>query len=299
MIIERKACETIVAVELMHGDIFDYILTDGSRTAIELVDTGADIIYTTLKKTGVEEPGAMTPYRFWGDFLVNGREYRLEREVGTQKSFYEPRVIGGVSIWLDAVDAIFDFIRETHGQCRLQENFSTVLPPRRHARLALQQSGVRICPETIYPWCPLPEEGLKIEHCFRGEDCWLGAYNGASAHGGLDINHPEGTPLFAPINLDYHFLYNSVGKGSNNNRWKGFRRWQNGSEWILRSAHMTSLTVPEYAPLQKGMQYAEGAGVHVGGIEHSHFAFSVFNYGELIHLDPWILFRQMYLDSEN
>ncbi len=48
--------------------------------------------------------------------------------------------------------------------------------------------------------------------CYRGEDTWMGTYRGRTlqAHGGLDINHPEGTPLFAPLNLDDNFLYESV-----------------------------------------------------------------------------------------
>ena len=275
----------------------NFRLLDGATVKIELVDTGAEIMDTTLKNLGVEEPAAKTTYQFWGEFLVNGRKLRMKREVGTQKSFYEPWVIKGVRIWLDAVDAIFDFMRETHGPCRLQENCAHYLPPRRHARLALQDASTRICPEPMYPWCPLPQGGLKIKDCYRGEDCWMGAYGGASAHGGLDINHPRGTPLYAPINFDNQFLYGSVEMGHTNNRWRGIRRWADGAEWILRSCHMTHLTVAEHQPLQRGQQYAEGAGVCVGATEHSHFAFAVFDNGELIRLDPWILFWQMYQDQ--
>lgn len=57
---------------------------------------------------------------------------------------------------------------------------------------------------------------------------------------------------------------------------------------------MSRLTVPEHESLEAGRQYDEGAGVRVGFVEHSHFAFAVFDHGELIRLDPWILFRQMY-----
>ena len=62
---------------------------------------------------------------------------------------------------------------------------------------------------------------------------------------------------------------------------------------------MTHLTVPENQPLQGGQQYAEGAGVLAGDHEHTHFAFAIFNHGELIRLDPWILFWQMYQDRSN
>jgi hypothetical protein len=282
---------------MIHGDVLQLRLPHGSAD-IELADTGAEIMETTLQTPGVEEPGAMTSYRFWGEFRVNGRPVRLEREVGTRKSFYEPWSIDGVQVWLDAVDAVFDFMRETHGPCRLQENCAHRLPPRRHARLAVQAASARICPETVHPWCPLPPGGLRIEDCYRGEDCWMGAYDGASAHGGLDINHPNGTPLYAPVGVDDQFLYNSLEMGHNNNRWRGVRRWPDGSLWVLQSCHMTRLTVPEHRPLDPGQQYAEGAGVCYGAAEHSHFAFAVFDHGELIRLDPWILFWQMYRDRE-
>lgn len=297
MIIRRNAGETLAAVELMHGDVLEFRLLNGEVAVIELAGTGAEIITTTLKTPGVAEHAAKTAYRFWADFRIGGRPVRLEREVGTARSFYEPWTIGGVTLWLDAVDAIFTFVHETHGPCRLQENCAEGFPPRRHARLAVQDASARICPETVHPWCPLPAEGLKIENCYRGEDCWMGAYDGASAHGGLDINHPKGTRLCAPIRLDDQFLYNSVATGNNNNRWRGIRRWADGSVWVLTSCHMIRLTVPENTPVQAGQPYAEGAGVWVGDHEHSHFGFAVLDHGELIRLDPWILFWQMYRDQ--
>jgi hypothetical protein len=54
-----------------------------------------------------------------------------------------------VRIWLDAVDAIFTFINETHGPCRLKENCSHHSPPRRHVRLAIQDATRRICPQRL------------------------------------------------------------------------------------------------------------------------------------------------------
>ena len=33
-----------------------------------------------------------------------------------------------------------------------------------------------------------------------------------------------------------------------------------------------------------------------GAVDHSHFVFKVHDEGETVLLDPWILFRQMYLD---
>ena len=297
MIVKRQTTPTLTALEINHGDMIEFERRNGRTVAIEFIDTKAEIIRTTLKQPGTEESGATTIYRFWADCKIAGTAVRLEREVGTQASFYEPWEMDGVHIWLDAVDDIFRFMRETHSPCRLQENCSHARPGRRHARLVIQDASVRICPETVAPWCPLPPAGLRIEDCYRGEDCWLGAYDGASAHGGLDINHPKGTPLYAPIDLDDQFLYNATATGHNNNRWRGIRHWQDGKVWVLTSCHMTHLTVPEHTPLSSGTQYAEGAGVRVGCAKHTHFAFAVLDHGELIRIDPWILFRQMYQDQ--
>ena len=293
----KQAGPTLHAVELNHGEALEFVHGGQERWRLELLDTGAEIVTTTLQAPKVAEPGAKTVYRFWADAKINGTQIRLDREVGTQASFYEPWVIDGVRLWLDAVDGIFDFMLEKHSPCRPNENASVSLPDRKQARFALQEAALRICPERLHPWCPLPPGGLRIEDCYRGEDCWMGPYDGADAHGGLDINHPAGTPLFAPISLDEQFLYNSTGMGHNNNRWRGMRRWPDGSEWVLTSCHMIDLTVPEHTPMEAGRQYANGAGVWVGCHEHSHFAFAVYDCGELIRLDPWILFWQMYQDA--
>lgn len=297
MIIERSATDTLTPVQMHHRDEIHFRRCDDVVITIEVIDTGAEIIDTTLEELGVEEPGARTTYRFWADMEINGSAIRYEREVGTQKSFYDPLEIDGVRIWLDAVEAIFDFMRETHGPCRPRANCSRRLPARRQARIVLQDASQRICPEKLSPWCPLPENGLDIADCYRGEDCWLGAFDGASAHGGLDLNHPAGTPLYAPIDLDDQFLYNTLDRGNNNNRWRGTRQWHDGTQWIIESCHMLELKVPEHTSLEAGCYYANGAGVYVGEAEHSHFAFAVVDHGKLHRLDPWILFWQMYRDT--
>jgi hypothetical protein len=297
MKIRRRAKETLTAVEMCHGETLEFTLADGSRREIVLEETGAQIVSTTLKRLLVEENAAKTLYRFWAVLTIDGERHRLDREIPSAKSFYEPWVIGGVRIWLDAVDEIFAFLLETHAPCRTRVTAKARGPAHAHARLALQDATRRICTETLHPWCPLPEGRLKIEQCYRGEDCWLGPYNGASAHGGLDINHDVGTPLWAPIDLDDQFYFNSVEMGHNNNRWRALRRWDDGAEWILQAHHMTELTVPEHTPLERGQQFARGAGVLSGAAHHSHFVFKVHDEGETVPLDPWILFWQMYRDA--
>lgn len=283
----KRAKDTLTAVEMDCGEVLEFVPASGEPVEIELVSTDAGLMRTTLKELKKEAAGGRTDIRFACVVRINGAERRLEREISTPKSFYEPWEVEGVRLWFDAVQDIFKFLNEAHGPCR----------PAKHARFAIQEAGSRICPEKVHPWCPIPEGGIKIEDCYRGEDCWLGAYNGASAHGGLDINHPDGTPLRAPINIDDQFYFNSLKLGHKNNRWRGIRRWDNGSAWILQVSHVTELLVPERVPISAGGQFAVGAGVATGAVEHSHFVFKIFDDGELILIDPWILFWQMQKDS--
>lgn len=287
LIVRKIAKDTLTAVELNRGETLQFTLRSGRVWTMELLATSAEVFRTTLKQLKVEERLARTDFRFHCELKINGQPHTLERECSTQKSFYEPWLIDGVNLWFDAVLDIFDFLEEKHGECK----------PRKHARFALQDATVGICPVPLHPWCPLLEGGLKIEQCYTGEDCWLGAYFGVDAHGGLDINHPAGTPLWAPLDIHDHFYFNSVEMGHNNNRWRGIHHWPNGSQWILQAYHMTALTVPEHKPIKKGQQFAHGAGVCSGETDHSHFVFKIHDEGETVLIDPWILFWQMYRDN--
>lgn len=162
----------------------------------------------------------------------------------------------------------------------------------------MQDASARICPPLLHAWCPLPPGGLRVTDCYRGEDCWLGPYDGKSAHGGLDINHPAGTPLWTPIAFDEHRMVDSKARGDSNNRWEGVRHWDDGATWVLKTSHVIRLRVPEGGPLPAGMHYADGAGVAVCYREHTHFGFEVREFGESYTIDPWILFWQMYRDRE-
>lgn len=280
--------ETLTPLELNHGESVSLTNREERQWQIRLLETSAEVLFTTLPEPGVEYHSAVTFYAFQATIEVNGERHCLKREVPTWRSFYEPWEIAGLTIWLDAVEDIFRFLIEEHGPCR----------PRKHARLAVQESGVRICPEPVHTWCPLHRGGLLIHECYTGEDCWMGPYFGVSAHAGLDINHPAGTPIWAPLAIDDQAYFNSLAAGHNNNRWRGWRKWPDGRTWILQCHHMTHLTVDEHVPLQAGQHYASGAGVHSGTHEHSHFAFKIVREGIEYPLDPWILFRQMYRDRD-
>ena len=139
-----------------------------------------------------------------------------------------------------------------------------------------------------------------MRECYNGDDCWMGAYFGASAHGGLDINHPRTTPLFAPLDIHEHRLYKRRGEGdAKSTGWEGVHRWDDGSTWILRSSHVGEVLVPFDEPIAAGTHYAVGAVTGVGSHDHSHFVFHVHQDEETVMLDPWILFWQMCRDRDH
>jgi len=291
--ITKDARPTLTAVEMDRGDELVYTLAAGDTRRLKLLDTAARVTHTTLETPKVQQSGAVTNYEFTATLEVDGRPHTLWREVATQRSFYEPWILDGMAVYLDAADAIFEFLTEEHGDCR----------PRKAARLGVHEAGAGVCPDLLHPWCPLPPGGLNIRDCYNGEDCWLGAYFGAAAHGGLDLNHPAGTPIFAPFEIDEHGLFNTTYDGHNNNRWRGRHTWPDGSTWVVQVHHLIGYLNHDVQgrPLAAGEQMARGAGVGVGGHEHSHFVFAVIEPGETfedrILLDPWILFRQMYIDQ--
>jgi hypothetical protein len=223
---------------------------------------------------------------------INHHSLELVRWVGNDQSFYQPWEFMGLRIWLDTIDDIFEILSETHGTCR----------PRKKVRLAFHLANQRICPVLLHPWCPIPSPTIRIQHCYSGTDCWLGPYWGAEAHGGLDINHPAGTPIWTPFAIHNQELLASISQGDQNNLWQGWHRWPDGTSWIIQVHHFIRLHNPLDIPLEAGTLLADGAGVAIGSHEHSHFEFAIVPKGmtetDKIQLDPWILFWQMYQDRQ-
>jgi hypothetical protein len=212
------------------------------------------------------------------------------REVGSQASFYQPWVVDGVRIWLDASAAAFShrggFMEEKDWRGGL------ICCPQRLTRWAVQEEGLPICPEPLHDWFPNPKRPLDIRDCFTGEDCWMGPYNGGATHCGLDINMPIGTPLRAPFAADTQRSYDSVASGANNNRWIGERLWPDGSLWQIQTSHVVEVFPPPHTPLRAGEVYASAAGIAYGITPHTHFIWRVWDQGATYYLDPWILFAE-------
>jgi hypothetical protein len=294
MKIERKVKDTLTPVEMDVGDELRLTMPDGTVRGIALERAGAAVTGQGPVPDGRGE--GVLRYRIYCSLRIDGRLVQLVRTIPSQESFRPPPRPMGLGMWLDATAEIFDFLEESHGQCR----------PGRAARLAFWgasatdsgQAAGRICPVLLHPWCPLPPGSLRVADCYRGEDTWLGPYDGRSCHGGLDVNHPAGTPLWAPFRIDEHEMFDSIETGANNNRWRGLHRWPDGSTWVIQSHHVARLLVDEAEPIPAGAHYAEAAGALPGAHEHSHFVFRVREAGEEYMLDPWLLFWQMYEDRK-
>lgn len=286
MMHEEHAKATLTAVELDIGDELTFVLKDGVTRSIRVHSAKAIVERRGMVWDESSDNGVLR-YRISCVLDIDGHHVELVRTIPSDQNFVAPNRLLGMRMWLDAVSGVSEFLTEDHGECF----------PARHVRLAVWDERSRICPILLHPWCPLPENGLQVSHCYRGEDTWMGPFRGRDAHGGLDINHPAGTPLWAPIPIDEHRLFDRIGEdGANNNRWRGLHTWPDGSAWVLQSHHLIRLLAPEEEPMPAGTLYAESAGVHPGAVEHSHFVFRVRNGGDEVMLDPWLLFWQMYED---
>lgn len=284
-ITQVKAQTTLTVLELNHGESIEYQLKNGRIVEFELLSSHTSIVFSTLDTLKKGEPGGGTIYQMTAKVRIDGQTMDMIRYVPVQESFYEPYVVNGLRIWFDGLRSPSQFFNETHGDCL----------PLKHARFAFQDASATIAPDTLHNWVAIPHKQLLIRDAYAGDDAWMGTYFGADLHGGLDINMPSTTPLWAPFDIDDHYLFNSVSAGERNNRWRGVRMWDNGDIWQIQTHHLVELTVPEHQPLQKGQHYANAGGVWAGDIPHTHFVWRVKHPGrDWTFMDPWVLFWQMF-----
>jgi hypothetical protein len=275
--LDLAAKETLCVAELTHGDTLRFRLRSGQTRSFEIQQTSARI---------VERVQGGIVYSFECRLLADGQPLTLRRYVCSQETFYEPWVVNGVRLWFSSSAAIFKLVPVRYGQDHYPFDADVVL--------ALQDATLPICPQPPRMWFPLERHFIDVGKCYNGDDPWLGPYLGQACHVGLDINMPRGTPLYAPLDFDDHWIFSA------DHRWRGVRRWSNGDLWALQSHHVDRLLVREGARLTAGMHYAEAAGKGVGSHPHSHFEFrigpEVLNRGQLggVEIDPWIFFWQMF-----
>lgn len=283
---DLQLTETLSAVELDAGDELCIHMLDGSTRTLKLLRADAAVV--RRGPLPYKDGEGVIRYRIRCEMQLDGLPVQLVRQIPSQENFRDPPCVAGLRIWLDATEGIDAFLGY-HGTTRCF--------PSKACRLALWDASARICPPLLHPWCPLPQGSLRVDQCYRGEDTWLGPYDGTECHGGLDVNHPAGTPLWTPVRIDEHGLFDRVADGANNNRWRGLCHWPDGKTWVLQAHHLVRLLVDEAKPIDAGVRFAEAAGVLSGAHEHTHFVFGVREGDEQILVDPWLLFWQMYRDQ--
>ncbi len=281
---------TLTVVELNEGDEVKYELQTGRIVHLKLIKNESEIIFSTIDLPGQGSSTDASVYKMKCIVNIDGQNLEMIRYVPVQESFYEPYNVNGLRIWFDAVKSIDRFYNENHGDCL----------PKKEVRLALHDASLPISPEEITTWCPISEYYPDVKLCYRGEDTWLGTYFGTDLHGGLDINMPSNSPLWAPVSFDYNYTFNSLKSGHNNNRWRAFKHWDNGDIWIVQTHHHNELIVPEFKEINKGTKYAFSAGTLAGAHTHTHFVFKVKQPGfDEFFIDPWIIFWQILENKKN
>ena len=223
------------AVEIAQGETLIYTLKNGQQRTFVLSATSARPIFTYDKPDNRWRSACI--FAMQCELSADGQPLRLQRIVGAQQSFYEPCHINGVTLFFDAVRDIDAFIHDTHGSTG-GEAF-----PRKDARFGFIEMGSDFSSQPLRPWYPNPKNDINIEEAYEGVDTWLGGFRKTEAHNGMDVNVDNNTKLWAPIDFDDQYYFNSLAQGDNNNRWMGIRNWPNGEQWILRSHHMTQLHV--------------------------------------------------------
>ncbi|PCJ98708.1 MAG: hypothetical protein COA50_00230 [Flavobacteriaceae bacterium] len=286
--IDLKHKNTLSVVEINSNDRVNYTLESGRVIKIKLIDSKTKIIFTTLKQMKKGSKSDASIYSMECTLEIDGQEIKMVRYVPVQQSFYEPYIVNGLMIWFDGLSSVGKFFNENHGECL----------PKKEARFAFQDADSPICPVKISNWFVHKNEKIEVKNAYSGNDTWMGTYFGADLHGGLDLNMPSNTALYAPIDFEEHYLFNSEKSGHNNNRWRGVKNWDNGDTWYLQTHHLNQLLVSEVQPLRKGQKYAYGAGTWAGENSHTHFVFKVMQPGfEGYLMDPWLIFWQ--IDKNN
>ena len=304
--IELAAKPTVTPVELNFGDTLKFTLLDGRTRTIRVVDTSARIVETPVVEGHV--------FMFDVTLEVDGHKVKIDRYTGTQQAFYEPLVVNGMRIWTDMALSVFNKIPMRYpGSGNLRQR------PWKDVRLVLQDATIEDCPVKLSKWFDYRHPSIYVGDCYHGGDCWMGSFGEGVTHGGLDINQKKGEPLYAPMDFDGGGYFNSLAMGHNNNRWRGWRKWPDGSIWALQVHHVITQRVERGEKICQGMHLFDGAGVYVGWYNHNHYELKIASgkmpdwdagsrnnqdgsgeraletgQPEVYHLDPWIYFRQIF-----
>lgn len=294
-VLERRTGETMTAVEMNVGDTLRFTLATGETRTLVVEEVDARVLLSNLATRKKGFHGGGTIYVMTCRVRIDGHPLTIRRYVPDAQSFAEPLMVNGMRLWLDGTRPVERFLNANHASGDEKVGGGV---PRKDARFAIQDATRPLCPQELRPWYPNPDNVIDVAKCYNADDVWMGPYQGADLHGGLDINMPIGTPLWAPIDFDDQFYFHSLRTGQNNNRWRGVRTWPNGQRWVLQAHHMVKLRVAEKEPLKQGTHYAEAAGVLTGSHAHSHFTFKIGPENDEVMLDPWLLFWETFENNK-
>ncbi len=287
-VINCQSKNILTPVSLDIGDTLYFSLENQRKIQFILVATSVELVFTTLDDLSKPDRGEGSVYKISCKVEIDGQVMSMERFIPVQQTFTDPYLVNGCYIWFDAVQKIKTLFPEKGSESI----------PDKDARFAFWDATNDICPEELTDWYPGANNYIDVRDCYNGDDTWMGTYFGGLLHGGLDVNMPVGTPLYAPIDFDDNYLFASLKNGDNNNRWRGIKNWNNGNTWILQSHHIVDLLVKEHQPVKKGAKYAYSAGILAGDHPHTHFIFKSVSKKDTILLDPWLLFWKIFEDNK-
>lgn len=309
---EMKARPTLTPVELNAGDVCRFTLMNGETRTVEYIG-GSSAVLEVPTTEGLIATFTMR-------LKVDGVEIPFRRYLATQESFYEPAVVDGLRIFPDST---LEYLTNTVPM-RYPSTGAHRHHPWKDARLVLQDATLPLCPEQLHPWFldkRFDDLLIPIGDAYHGGDCWLGPFSLGEAHGGLDIRMRKGDLLYAPFACDDQFmpLWLNRNRGASS-RWRGTRRWPDGTLWSINTSHVIDAIVPEHTSITNGQPYCTAAGTVVGEYNHTHFELHVCRdlnppmpdwdagFGqapgvqndcpsgqpEFYNLDPWMLFWQTF-----
>ncbi|MBO7721881.1 MAG: PKD domain-containing protein [Kiritimatiellae bacterium] len=312
-VFEMKARPTMTPVELNLGDVCRFTLAGGGVRTVEYAGGESSILEVPATE------GLIATFTM--RLKVDGVEIPFRRYLATQESFYEPAVVDGLRIFPDST---LEYLTNAVPM-RYPSSGAMRHHPWKDCRVVLQDATLKLCPERLHPWF---DDGrwkklfIPIGDCYHGGDCWLGPFAYGQAHGGLDIRMKQGSLLYAPFAMDDQWmaLYAKKGRGGNS-RWRGVRRWSDGTLWSVNTSHVIDPVVAERTAVTNGQAYCTAAGTATGEYDHTHFELHICRdpncempewdagWGEcaevkndcprgqpeFYNLDPWTLFWQTFV----
>ncbi len=312
---EMKARASMTPVELNRGDVCRFTLVNGETRTIEYLGAESSV----LEIPATEGLVATLTMRL----RIDGDEIPFRRYFATQESFYEPAVVNGMRIFPDST---LEYLQKTVPM-RYPAKGAMRHHPWKDCRIVVQDATLSLCPEKLHPWFldkRIDSLFLPIGDAYHGGDCWLGPFAYGQAHGGMDLRMQRGSLLYAPFAMDDQWmpLYAKKGRG-NSSRWRGVRRFSDGTYWSLNTSHVIDCVVPERTAITNGQAYCTAAGTAVGEYDHTHFELHICRdlnpqiddriwdegWGkesevkndcpsgqpEFYNLDPWMLFWETFV----